>query len=486
MKDESIDYAYALSLSEEFNRLIEGNGRVRLLFVYKGWDILQSYQAALFGDCKIWSETKSVSALRPPMTASLIFKIFLNMLFVVGISLLSATSALISRKKTLVFSGDKVDGPYKNDFRLNALYQSLNETKTSFIEVVHTLANKETRRHFITRKRFVIYQEAIDMCLIPFLWFKRKEVDCVIESVDFTNTPRADVEFLKEELRKYVAAIPITRVRIKIWKFFLKWLRVRCILSIDDTRHYNEIMAAAREVGIPSYAIQHGHFTKYHTGWLKKTNTGGQVMRPLKLLVWSQYWRLELIRLGTYFRQEEVVVGGARTLLLPTPIERQEIISILIPYEKDAPKKEVRTYIEKFLTIPYVEVIFKLRADQDKQEQLEEYDLVSIASKITIVRSIGEVLPRIRVAAGTYSTFLYDMVALERPVMLLESSIDYGEGMVRNGLAQFLRKTDDVEKALSDVLAISADELQRRGKILVDSDSRTMENALKHIIKKHV
>jgi hypothetical protein len=483
--DNSINYAYALDLLKRFNRLVENTPNLREKFVHKNWNLLQAYQASIFGDSKVWTKEQHVEALYPEKSPGLLFKTIILSLAVISISLVSLIYILIFRRKILIFSGDKTDGKYLNDFRLQTLYDVVVSKKVPFVEVIHTLSDRQTIKHFFTRMRPVIFLETLDLIFVTIVMIKKKSIKNLIDSVDFHEFTNEETKFVKFELEKYLSSVPITKIRISFFSTILKITGIKAVFSIDDVRHYNELMAGAKESKVRSYAIQHGHFTKYHPGWLKETNIDKEVMRPEKLIVWSEYWKEELIRLGTYFKPGELLVGGERWNLPVSARKKDHTVTVLIPYEKDAPKSDVREYIDRLMKISNFRVVFKIRADHDKQSQIDEYGLAPLMGKITVVRSMRDIHWDISIALGTYSTFLYDMVAQERPVAIIETSIDYGEGMVKNGLANFIKKADDLEKSIMALINISNDDLKRRRAKLVGENPVRLVNALEVIIKQY-
>ena len=40
------------------------------------------------------------------------------------------------------------------------------------------------------------------------------------------------------------------------------------------------------------------------------TNIEAEKIKPAHTIVWSDYWKKELQRLGSYFHEEEIVIGG--------------------------------------------------------------------------------------------------------------------------------------------------------------------------------
>ena len=137
------------------------------------------------------------------------------------------------------------------------------------------------------------------------------------------------------------------------------------------------------------------------------------------------------------------------------------------------------------LECPRVEVIFKIRADQDKPPQLEEYGLLDIAERITVICSIRDAKSRIDAAVGTYSTFLYNTVAFGIPTAIIETSLDYGMGMVENGLAALLKKDGNVCDELERLSKVSTSELEARKRKLVGEEGRKLVSTLRDIIKVH-
>ncbi len=488
METRSIDYTRSLELLGLFNRFIENDAQLKKFFIYKEWNLLQAYQGSLFGDMKVWTRDQTLESLRPTWSVVVGVKSLITAVVMVIISLVSIFYAYIKRGNTAVFSGDKIDGKYANDFRLEPLYHVLHEEHIKYLEIVHTLGGMTMIKHFLERERPVIYLESIDVLVSPFVFLYKLRARIRVSHLELNSFSINDRKFVQFILEKYISMCLISRVRLMIFTALLSILNIKKVFSIDDTRHYNELMAATRILGIPSYAIQHGHFTKYHAGWLKKTNLKGESMRPRYLLVWSNYWKQELKRLDTIFDEDEILVGGERWPLSSTslPGDFTNDLSILIPYENDAPKSEVRRYIDDFLSLENVEVIFKIRADHDKQEQLTEYGLDKVRGKLTIVRSVNDVIERVSLVAGTYSTFLYDMVVAEKPVAILESSIDYGEGMVINGLADLLHENDDLFTTLRHIAATPTEQLKKRKELLTGSWDGSMAQTIRGIIRQHV
>ena len=224
----------------------------------------------------------------------------------------------------------------------------------------------------------------------------------------------------------------------KLLRVILQFSNVRAIVGIDDVRHYHELMEAARQCNIPTVAIQHGHFTKYHLGWL-----GHNVYKDMRyqradtLFVWNDYWKQELSRLHSVYPDNAVIVAGFQQSTQTSAFaSKEEGVTILIPHETESPKEEVAAYIRALHACTGVSLILKVRPDVPEKEQLETYPS-DIRSMVRVVCHIHDV-PKPDAVIGVYSTFLYDMATLGVPVLMMDTSMDYGEGMVINDMVDVL------------------------------------------------
>lgn len=483
MQERAIDYRYALELVLRMNRLVEREASLNTTFVSGGFNLWQAFQASLFSDAKSWVQSGKLSQEKSTTLEALNTIIAAVLLFL--ISSVSILMMMISRRQALVFTEDKTNGPEKNDFRLNPLYAALAAERASYWELAHTVLSRETFAKLWRRGRPTGYLEAFDFLAIPWMDQARREAKKNIAALDLSSFNEGERRFVRFELEKFLSSKPLFAWRARWLTRFLEFGGFRRVFAIDDTRYYNELAIAANRAGVPMTAIQHGHFTKYHPGWLKMTDLPGEVVRPAELLVWSDYWKSELARLGTYFAPEEIVVAGLKSA--PEPLERKRFGNlVLVPYEKDAPKKEVREYILQILACGRFGVVFKIRPDEDKAAQLAEYGFERLPEGMVLVRNLHDVLPEVGAVIGTYSTLLYEMVEAGKPVAIIRTSLDYGEGMAANGLAELIASPEEACERLDKLLATPFETLEERKKMLAGNEAKTMEETLRAIIRKHV
>lgn len=156
---------------------------------------------------------------------------------------------------------------------------------------------------------------------------------------------------------------------------------------------------------------------------------------------------------------------------------------ILFPYESDCQKIEVKNYIDLAL-INTFQVIFKTRSDVPEERQLAEYGLsLNYHPNFKVISDTAQALKESDVVAGAYSTFLYEAVEMLKPVIYLETSSDFGEGIAQNGLATVVSGPADLARALKEVRALSKKELEdRRVKLLGDSP-KLMQDTINSLLR---
>lgn len=336
----------------------------------------------------------------------------------------------ILRQRVLVFSVDKVsDKKTRGDFRLSGLYEVLKDV--SFIECFHTKIGKSFLSHLFARRRAGLYLEGIDGLWYAGRIFRKKpsfEISGLSGSED-------EVSFMRYTISKYLALKDMLLFRKKVLSLILKYSGVRLVIGIDDVRHYHELLEAARDNGVRSVLLQHGHFTKYHLGWLgSEEYEGMRYVKADSLLVWSEYWKEELLRLGSVYKEKDIVVSGypgKKVEVSFAPSIEKKVV--LVPHETEAPLAEVHGYIKACVGCG-AKVYLKVRPDYEIKAQLAGYP-DDIVDCVEVVSSLFEV-PKPDVVLGVYSTFLYDMGLLGIPVGIMDTSMDYGEGMVINGVAK--------------------------------------------------
>jgi len=496
-KTQEINYRYALDFLSRLNTVSIAGKKVSDLTVMGRYNIWHTYQQLLFSDIKVFSQYQTEDFVRR-------YKISLRRRIITiirqgvfgGLALLVSLFGVIRWRirapKVLLFSVDKVSSRrYQADRRIEPVYHFLSDYGLSFHECFHTILSKTFLSSFWKRKRMAWYLEAVDVLssLGQFLRLIRQYDTQVVDEFPLAEFAPFERPFARFLLKKYLRRIPTFTFRVRLFSALFRLHRPLLLFSIDDVRYYHELILACQNVQIPTYALQHGHFTKYQVGWLTTSSFSSEIIHPDRLIVWSEYWKNELLRLDTYFRPEQIIVGGALVPLgasIPTPSGLDDSISILIPYENDAPKKEVVDYIAAILSFPNTTIYFKLRPDVSANKQLEDYGLtLQFHERFIVVTEIKDYLEKIDLVAGTYSTLLYDMMAYGKPIALLHTSLDYGEGMALNGLADRVERGDTLWSQLTTIKHTPAAVIQERTQKLFDAIPRSLSQTLRQIAIQH-
>ena len=85
--------------------------------------------------------------------------------------------------------------------------------------------------------------------------------------------------------------------------------------------------------------------------------------------------------------------------------------------------------------------------------------------------------------AGTYSSFLYDMIVYEKPVAILKSIVDMGDGMIENGLADLVSFEEGDVLLQMKKLSNTSQEILRKRKDKIGT-LLSMEDTIAKIIEK--
>lgn len=481
---EDNTFACSLRFLKKFNSLsVKGRpvSEVKIFSKYNVWIFFQT--RLFFNDLK--DVHKRLDNFTRPNT-SLRIKVQDLILAVSGLlsSLVAILVAIVWKKKIMVYSIDRANSSlFDNDARMDPVYKYLKESGVPFIETFHTIFDRAFVQNFFIRKRFAIYVKSIDL-LFPLACFLGLAVknDPRIGDVDFSAFEPEERGYAKFLLSRYLGSVDLVTFRVRVLAKVLSWIGLEALFTIDNTRDYWELVLACRMNDIPVYAFQHGHFTKYHVGWLFDSSFTGEIVCPNKLFVWSDFWKKELLRLGTYFPEESIEVGGFMNPVNTTvPRSNGKEIAVLIPYETGSIKSEVKKYLDKLLWCENTTVFFKVRTDMARTDQLSEYGIHdNYHRKLVIVSDVKDCILETSIVAGTYSTFLYDMVVYEKPVVILRTSSDFGDGLLENSLADEVN-LDNLCNRIAEISKTPEHILKERKKALFGEEGKLMYDSVKQL-----
>lgn len=451
---------------------------------YNAWNMHQEYLIfhtasgfGRYGDYKQW-KSQAISKKK----ALVPLKNFVLFIVSITLSFWAAVRLLLRGDKVVIFSGDIISSEKQDhDRRLNPIYDFLKTHGVHFTEIFYTLFGRRFIKNVFYRKRAGLYLQAIDALFIflhPFCLKRIRE-----KKIDFSqcaNLNESEEKFARGLIVHFLYNIKIWEFRIAILTRLLKISRVRVVLSIDDATHYNDLIVACKEAGVLVYSLQHGHFTKYDAGFLEPKHAYiGDIVSPDKLFVWSDYWKDELIRLGTFFRPDQIIVGGIKESVTGMGKRVDDgNINVLLPYETIALKKEVFEYVTSLLDCGNVHIYFKLRPDKSMDYQLNDYGFpADFHERFHVVFNTKEIIDKIDIVAGTYSTFLYDMVEKLKPVAMFKTDLGFGDGMILNGLADPI-DTENICSQFQKMKDMPEEVLKKRRDLLCGGDAHKFSDIL--------
>ena len=485
-------YSYAFSHTKRFNDLILNDRTLRDKFVLGEYNFLQIYQVLIFNDFKFLYDEKKSPDSYSLSRGGINFKATLKRLVSVLVSAWGYAFLILSRRRILVYASDKInDLKYRCDFRMANLYKQLFLKNIKFIEILHTAYDENFYDYVIKRRRPALYLESADLFYKIFSKFNFKKSKEPVNTADFSSFGE-EAEFAELLLKKYLAMIDKTRFRINCISKLLRLSGIKTLICVPDTRNYHELVQACSLNKIKTYAFGSGALSKYDVGLLDSSSRKGNIIKPDTLFLSSQYWIEELLRLGSIFDRNELVIGGdikedrlaANDTGAMTIREKEREITVLVSYETGAIKSAVREYIQKMLKCPDTRVIFSIRPGRDVGAQFAEYGIENMPENFSAMNNLSKAINDADFIAGTQSTLMYDMISYRKPVLILKTDMDMLEGMAQNGLADTLDINDaDFCQRLRKAKETSFEVLTQRKKRLYEG-AVSLDKTLSEILKK--
>ena len=484
-------FAQAHRHAEAINQRILKDPVLSKRFVSGTYNYLQCFQVRLFGMCRAMAQDPDEAIktlLLQRHTSVWSYKTVVLAMIALAVSMLAWLRMVIRRDRVMVFGVDNVSSRFKRDFRAEGIHAVLHDCQMGYTDALHVVLGKQFLRTLWKRKQLGFYVQAF--VILSSLWCHRSKSTTAQVSEERLRSLLPDRLFQELVIERMETAIPVFDRTVGILSWLLRATALTHLFTVDEPRGANELTAACQQQGIRVCAFQHGHYTKYHYGWLDCCNTIGQIICPDTLFVWSTYWKQELLRIGTYFDEPQLVVGGkyrkevaqARAMFPAVSVEggvKDIPIQVLVPYEIDAIKAEVIPYMRALAAHPEVTLLFKPRPDIPTAQQLSEYELEE-SGLVRVIDTVEPHLAAIDVVVGTYSTFLYDMLEHNIPVVYLTTSLDYGEGLVINGLATKATH-ETLYEALTTACARTAAERRRDAERVLDT-SVSFEETLARVL----
>lgn len=392
----------------------------------------------------------------------------------VGISAFSSflflVRTLFSRPGALILASDYVaKGDCRNP-RLAGVYAWLNEHHVRYAEIIHTTYGDGFFRNMARRPAGVLYLDAVRMLArVVVRSCFRNRIRRYAMSADLTQFPPEHRRLVRTIVWRYYGRALESAMVTRMLTAIMRFVHPKVFLTIDDIRHYNELLVAARAAGTASVVFQHSNFN-YFFG--TDSLPAGKYPFGDHFIVWSRYWVSQLPEMSPLFRlHKDRLVNGGRAdgsaaparirHVPPTAIPRR----IFIPYEANLPRDIASRCMELLRGCPDVTILFSLRPGTDTREQLGKYGLTGQHPNVEVGSSFD--LTHVDAAVGTYSTVLDDLVAGGMPVGVLRTAYRTFHDLSDAGLAGPL-SLENICESLQGLVQLPTTERERRRGALVD------------------
>ena len=274
-----------------------------------------------------------------------------------------------------------------------------------------------------------------------------------------------EVERAAEAIAEAVAELPITvgeewvarRLRYFYWavaayRSLLRRLAPRNLVVADCSEH--AFIAAAKELGIRTFELQHGISDRYHAGyaWTKYAVPFKKKMPvPDRVLLYGEHWRKELDGEGGFWQSELRVVGSPRLdrYRRQVPSGGHDRFRIVVTGQGFFGSEVAAFLLEVLRRVPDVEIVVKLHPVFGSDKAL--YDAVlGNRSEVTVLRgnegpSTFKLLAEADLHVSISSASHYDALGLGVPTVILGVKMaDVVDSLRRSGHAEYASSPEEL------------------------------------------
>ncbi len=354
------------------------------------------------------------------------------------LTFVSLPIAMLFRRRTLVFIGDKFDGQNDFDFRMKFIYEELRRRKVPFIEFIRSLESwKTVFTHAIIRKRPVIYSEAIitmGKVLSTIVGGSQVGRKHLYKQTINTHDQIAHFKYLIATQYLINAQDDIWAIRIMrsiIWSLGIK----AAYFTSVQYRNFHAFLGC-KSLGIPTVGIQHGASPKDY--FISDFMSGFDGEKPLSVDrygLWSEWWREYFIKNSKAYASEQLQISG---FMRPFQKNDTSILNnrrldhdmnpikvLFVPGELSIPS-EVIPYLRTLMGMDDMSVYLTFRPYRDGFENwLRKNDpqiIESIGSEKILLGNIHDAISQCDVCVGSYSTAVLEALLQLKPAMLFHTN----------------------------------------------------------------
>lgn len=500
----------ASALAEELSYLKLPDGTpVAKSFIYKGYELWWMYYTYLFlYYCLPYTQYrkllehlknfKSISLYRPPY-ASLFSCYFtawgskvnilrdnhlqspstlpLGVFFQIMLTFLSLPFLLVGKRRSMVFTGDKIEKTKDYDFRMRFVYPELRQKKMRFVEFIRSLESWRTvLQHAFIRKRPVIYSEAVvfvgRFCAI--ISRGRSRGRRKFGPHLFVSLTNFDTKFKLAIATQFLLTVYDDVWAIRIMKWLLRSIGIKAAFIPAATERNFHAVLGCKLNSLPTVGIMHGVQIRHYNVYDFLPGFNGEKMLTVdRFGVWSEWWKEYYVKNSKAYRSEQLFVSGPMRPLekSTTPsgtrsAHTSEKIHILLVSEIVAVPQEVIPYLETLLGVGDFSLHIKFRSHNDSFEgwlKANRPDILEKVGKEKLLKgSMQEAIEICDVVVGSQSTGVIEATLQDKPFVFFNTkkwgdyydmkSMDTKYHLFAENPEELIRYVKESKKVPQDVL----------------------------------
>jgi hypothetical protein len=350
-------------------------------------------------------------------------RLYLCHVFLVFVSLFSLAKA---RLKKLEFGHylidiDNSDSGY--DFRSAYILEELTVDRS--VNFFHS-GDLASSVKSALRKKNPVYIGSI-----LFLFGRLIRVKPIAYHLAQTELSDAEYRFCHHIFDRYSIDVQFSMRKVALAAALFRFLKLKKLVLIDDSRHTNELILACNRLAIPTVGYMHGRFNQYHIGLF---------YFPFDTyFLWSIYFKDLILRYNALYNADNVLIcGHPRIKAISARGERREgAINVLILGESNISFTELKPYWQALQGRAGLNVFFRGKPGNDTDPSFS--GIFGIEVPLAKQASLCEALLEndIDVCIASHSTVLLESWLLGVPSIMLKSSFDYANHIKTDNLSLY-------------------------------------------------